>query len=93
MARADSVAHPGTVANPDAILIILDGMTRVIGAMAGVFGFLGKLILGALVVLSVMGLSLATALFFTARGLHAQQEWARAAAGVLMLGLFGWSLL
>ena len=74
----------GSVKNPDAILMILGGITRVFEGMATVVRFLGKYLVGGIAVLATAGLVLAIGLFFTARGLHAHQAWARGAAGLLI---------
>ncbi len=80
------------VKNPDAILLILEGMTRTIGAVSNVLGFFGKFVFAALAILSAGALLLAVALFFTGRGLHAQQEWARISATVIAAGVTLWGL-
>jgi hypothetical protein len=81
------------VKNPDGILLILDGMTRSIGVFASVLGFLGKFVFGGLALVAVVILLFAIALFFTGRGLHAHQSWARIVAGLLMAGLLLAALL
>ena len=81
------------VKNPDAIIMILEGITRVVGAGAGFFGAVGKMMVGVVAVVSVVALILAVTFFYTGRGLHAHQGWARGMAGVLLAGLLLFSLL
>lgn len=69
-----------SVTNPDAILLVLTGMTRVLQFLSRVFGRLGKVLVRAIAVCSLVGVVVAVTLFLTARGLHEQYAWARIAA-------------
>jgi hypothetical protein len=73
------------VKNPDGVLLILEGMTRTVGTLASVLGFLGKFVFGGLAIVSIVILILAMTLFFIGRGLHAHQGWARVVASLLMI--------
>ena len=81
------------VKNPDAILLVIGGMARSIGAVAGAIGSLGQVVFGIIAAVAVAGLIFSVAAFFTGRGLHAHQDWARTLGGVLMGGLLLVSLL
>lgn len=63
--------------NPDAILFLLGGLTRALEGIAAVFGAMGKFLLRGLVLVSCVVLPFAVVLFFTGRGLHAGEGWAR----------------
>jgi hypothetical protein len=73
-----------SIKNPDAVLLVLGGMARGIGAAANFLGSLGQGIFALFAVLGSVGLVLSITLFFTARGLHAHAAWARGMGGVLM---------
>lgn len=77
------------VKNPDAILMILGGFAKGVGALANFIGTIGQGILSILAVIASVGLVLAVVLFLTGRGLHAHAGWARAVGG----GLMGFLLL
>ena len=79
--------------NPDAILLILQGMTRAIGGIAGALGRVGQFLFNGVAVISVFALVLAVVLFLTGRGLHAHQGWARGLAGLITGGVLLISLL
>lgn len=72
--------------NPDAVLLVLKGMTETVGFLARVFDSFGQVLLNALALAAVAGLVFAVALWFTGRGLNAQAAWARVTA-FLLLGL------
>jgi hypothetical protein len=69
--------------NPDAILLILQGMARVIGGAASVLGRVGQFLFKGIAIISVLALIFALVLFMTGRGLHAHQGWARGLAGLI----------
>lgn len=69
---------------PDAILLMLKGMTQALGALAGVAGTAAQFLFNAMAVVATLALVLATACWFTGRGLGAQAAWARISAGVLL---------
>ncbi len=71
--------------NPDALLLMLKGMTKVIGALGRIFEPLGKFLLNGLALVACVGLVLAIACWFTGRGLHAHANWARVSAFVLLV--------
>ena len=82
---APSASRP--TANPDAIIMMLEGMTRVIAAAAGVAGFVGKVLVVVLALASIVALILAGILFSTGRGLLEHQDSARGVAAAVMIGL------
>lgn len=69
-----------SVSNPDAILLILDGMQRSLVAASGFFGGLGRAFLTFLAVLSTFGLAAAALLWLTGRGLQQGAGWAKPVA-------------
>ena len=72
-------------------LLVLGG--RAVGAAARFVGDLGQGVIMGVTVVSVCALTFSVALFFTGRGLMGAQLWARIAAGVLMVVLFGASAI
>lgn len=76
------------VKNPDAILLMLGGIIKGVGAIARVMGFVGSILANVLAVVSVGALGLSIILFLTARGLQAGETWARVVAGLLMSLVF-----
>ena len=83
------VSRPGRssalpMKNPDAILLIITSMARVIGAIAGGVGKAAQAVLGVVAVVSTAAMAMGAALFFTARGLEARQGWARGVGGLLI---------
>lgn len=71
--------------NPDALLLMLKGMTEAIGALSRAAGSLGQFLLGGLAIIAGVGLVLAIACWFTGRGLHAHAHWARVSAFILIV--------
>ncbi len=69
---------------PDAILLMLKGLTQALGTLAGVAGTAAQFLFNAMAVVATLTLVLATALWFTGRGLGAHAPWARLSAGVLL---------
>ena len=69
--------------NPDAILLMLQGMTHVATAAGRLFGVLGRVAAIALAVLSLASLAFAALLLATGRGLDAHEDWARVTAVVV----------
>lgn len=84
--RLNEWVHPaaGDLAigpNPDALLLMLAGITKA-------FGWLAQLldaVFGLVALLAGAGLLLAAALWFTGRGLQAGAGWARYSGGTLLL--------
>lgn len=72
--------------NPDAILLVLGGMSRAISWLAQLLGALGGFLLRGVFWVSLAVLPLALVLFFTARGLHAGESWARWIGGLMAAG-------
>ncbi len=70
--------------NPDALLLMLKGMTVAIGALGRIFGPLGKFVFNGLALVASIGLVLAIACWLTGRGLHAYAHWARVCAFILL---------
>jgi len=83
MAPALTESSLDSVKNPDAILMMLQGIAKTIGAIAGGLGSLGKFIFGVMASVSVVMLCLGVLFFFVGRGLHAHENWARIVAGLL----------
>ena len=81
------------VKNPDAIIMMLEGITRVIGIGAGFFSGVGKTMTVVIAVVSVVALTFAIVFFYTGRGLHNHQAWARVIAMLLLAVLLLLSLL
>ena len=73
------------VKNPDAILMILEGITRAVGLGAGFLSGIGKVMVVVIGAVSVVAFILAVVFFHTGRGLIAHQAWARG-TGMVMLG-------
>lgn len=71
--------------NPDAILMILQGMTQAVGVLGRIAGSLGQIALNFLAILSTFAVVLAVAMWFTGRGLQAQTNWARISAFTLLV--------
>ncbi len=71
--------------NPDAILLILKGITETVSAIGRFAGSLGQFIFNGLAILSVIGLLFGIACWLTGRGLSANASWARVTAMALIL--------
>ena len=67
--------------NPDAILMMLQGMTRVIGGASTALSRAAQFIFEGAAVVSTFALVLAALFFVIGRGLHDHQTWARGLAG------------
>lgn len=78
--------------NPDAVILILEGMTRVASTLGRLAGFAGKLLVVVVAAVSVLALILAAVLYATGNGLLARQDWARGTAAVVTAGVLLWSL-
>ena len=81
------------VKNPDAIIMMLEGITRVVGIGAGFFSGVGKMLTVVVAVASIVALAFAIVCFYTGRGLHNHQAWARGIAMLLLAVLLLLSLL
>ena len=79
---ASSSTHFGD--NPDAILLMLKGITETIGTLSRLAGSLGQFVFNGLAVVAVVGLVMGVACWFTGRGLNANANWARASAFILI---------
>jgi len=66
-----------SVANPDAVLLILDGMQRSLASASGFLGGLGRAFLTFLAVVSTFGLVAAALLWLAGRGLQNGAGWAK----------------
>lgn len=78
--------------NPDAILMVLGGMSRVITWLAQILGALSGFLLRGVFWVSLVVFPVALVLFFTARGLNAGEPWARW-LGSLFAAAFGFVTL
>ncbi len=79
--------------HPDALLLMLKGLTETVGALGRLAGSLGQLVLNGLAILAAAGLVVGIACWLTGRGLNAHAPWARASAFILILGAMLPSLL
>lgn len=70
--------------NPDAILLMLKGITETVGALGRFAGSFGQFIFNGLAILATAGLVAGIACWFTGRGLSANAHWARVSAIVLI---------
>ena len=79
--------------NPDAIILMLEGITRAVGFGAGIISGLGKMAVTVIGAVSIVALISAVMFFYAGRGLHAQSGYARGvAAGLLIVMLLFWLL-
>ena len=70
--------------NPDAILLMLKGISTAIASIASAVGSAAQFVFNALAMVAVAGLVLAALCWFTGRGLAAQAAWARFSAGAML---------
>lgn len=70
--------------NPDAVLRVLKGMSKVIGTAAHIVGSLAQIALDIAALAAGAGLVLAITCWLTGRGLQADATWARVSASVLL---------
>ena len=70
--------------NPDAIIMMLEGITRAVGFGAGIISGIGKVTVAVIGTLSVVALISAVMFFCTGRGLHAHSGWARGVGAALL---------
>ena len=70
--------------NPDAIMIMLEGIARAVGFGAGIVSAIGKSAAVLMGTVSVVVLISAVVFFYAGRGLHAQSGCARGVAAVLL---------
>jgi len=70
--------------NPDAILLMLKGVSTVIASIASAVGSAAQFVFNVLATVAVAGLVVATLCWFTGRGLAAQAAWARVGAGAML---------
>lgn len=85
MAQRDGSTGTDFGPNPDAILLMLQGMTKAAGALGRVGSALGRLLVRGLAIVGVFGLVLAAACWSTGAGLAEHAAWAPLAAGVLIV--------
>ncbi len=70
--------------NPDAILLMLKGITETLGALGRIAGSVGQLLFNGLAIVGAVGLVLAVACWFTGRGLSVNAPWARISGFILL---------
>ncbi|MFT3953779.1 MAG: hypothetical protein QM722_05105 [Piscinibacter sp.] len=70
--------------NPDALLLMLQGLTRVVVGVADLVGALAQFVLDVAAAAAGAGLVIAIVLWFTGRGLQAQATWARCSGFALL---------
>lgn len=70
--------------NPDAILLMLRGLTHVVGGIGNVIGAIAQWVLDMAAVASGGCLALAVVLWFTGSGLQAHASWARLSGFALL---------
>ncbi|WP_156391802.1 MULTISPECIES: hypothetical protein [unclassified Roseateles] len=73
----------GFGSNPDAILLMLKGVSTVIASIASAVGSAAQFVFNVLAMAAVAGLVVAALCWFTGRGLAAQAAWARVSAGAM----------
>lgn len=83
-AGGDRPASTDFGSNPDAILLMLKGISTVIGSIASAVGSAAQFVFNAVAIAAVAGLVFAALCWFTGRGLAAQAAWARVSAGALL---------
>lgn len=81
---SDRATGAGFGSNPDAILLMLKGVSTVIASIASAVGSAAQFVFNVLALVAVAGLVVATLCWFTGRGLAAQAAWARVIAGVML---------
>ena len=70
--------------NPDAIILMLEGITRAVGFGAGIISGLGKMAVTVISAVSIVALIFAVMFYYAGRGLHAHSVWARGGAAMLL---------
>ncbi len=93
MSSGKSAASTDFGSNPDALLLILKGISTVLGFVADLVGSVAQFIFNALAIAAIAGLVFAVLCWLTGRGLSAQATWARVSAGVLLTLVLLLSLL
>lgn len=71
--------------NPDGVLLVLQGMTKVIGTAAEVAGSIAQIVFDAATIAAGAGLVLAIVCWVTGRGLQVDATWARVSASLVLL--------
>ena len=86
--------RPATPVAPDAdnMLKVIDGATKIAAAPFRFLAWAGQWVIVVAVILSILILLLSAVLFFTARGLHMAQAWAKLPASLFLLMLLSMSL-
>jgi hypothetical protein len=84
--RAKADDSLSSVKNPDAILLMLRGITGLFGLAGGLVGGAANVFFKGVAVASLVLLTLSVVLFLTGRGLHARRDGARV-AGALVMGV------
>lgn len=79
-----SAASTDFGSNPDALMLMLKGLSQTIGALAGLAASAAQFLFNALAVAALAGLGLAIVCWLTGRGLAAQAPGARFSAGALL---------
>lgn len=85
---ADPVLDATFGPNPDAMLLMLQGLTQVVGSVATFVGAIAQIVLDMAAAAAGVGLLLAVTLWSIGRGLQAHAPWARwGGFALLMLAL------
>jgi hypothetical protein len=74
----------GFGSNPDALLLMLKGLSTAIAAIAAAVGSVAQFVFNVLAMAAVAGLVVAALCWFTGRGLAAQAAWARVSAAAML---------
>lgn len=72
------------VKNPDAVLLLLEGISRAILAIAALVGMVGRVVLAGMTVVATLVLLFGISLFLVGQSLQAHAGWARIMAAVLV---------
>lgn len=73
--------------NPDGVLLVLKGMSQVIGTAANLAGSIAQIVFDMAAAAAGAGLVLAITCWLTGRGLQADATWARITASMLLAGV------
>ncbi|MFG6428772.1 hypothetical protein [Roseateles sp. LYH14W] len=90
---SERAAGAGFGSNPDALLLMLKGISTAIASIAGAVGSVAQWMFNVVAMVAVAGLVVATLCWFTGRGLAAQAAWARVSAAAMLTLLLLPSLL
>ena len=84
LAFATPPPAPSAVKNPDALLLVIEGMSRALNTTATFFSGVSNMVFSIVAGIAGVALVASIALFLTGRGLHAHHAWARFAGSGLM---------